>query len=82
MRKILLLFSALLAAGVAGAQENSGRWSRWSVTPHVGVNVSRLGGSTTEAMSYTLEFNNPGVDKTTYLRGEVCCDRLRLNYMI
>ena len=44
MKKILLVLTALLAAGTAGAQENE-EWSRWSVTPHVGLNVSRLGGS-------------------------------------
>lgn len=44
MKKILLVLTALLAVWTAEAQESEGG-SRWSVTPHVGMNVSRLGGS-------------------------------------
>jgi len=43
MKTTFITLVLLLAGGMARAQENNG-WSRWSVTPHVGLNVSDFAG--------------------------------------
>ena len=60
----------LLAVGTVGAQENKGR-SRWSVTPHVGLNVSRLGGCA----------DQPGIlaEKTSYYPEYAVTDTLHVH---